>query len=112
MLAVCHTMHTLPLPTGAGTLAPVAEWLAAQTGRPISSLRVSVGRDPRLSSPLMASSLSAGVAAAGASVARFGACTTPAMFMSCILPGARWAWGCRLAAAVVVPVGCRVRGAP
>ncbi|KAI7839500.1 hypothetical protein COHA_006767 [Chlorella ohadii] len=64
-----------------------AEWLAAKTGRPISSLRVSVGRDPRLSSPLMAASLAAGLAAAGAGVARFGPCTTPAMFMSCILPG-------------------------
>lgn len=74
---------------------PCAEWLAATTGRPISSLRVSVGRDPRLSSPLMAASLAAGLAAAGASVARFGPCTTPAMFMSCILPGALGAlwWG-------------------
>lgn len=69
-----------------------AEWLAAKTGRPISSLRVSVGRDPRLSSPLMAASLAAGLAAAGAGVARFGPCTTPAMFMSCILPGAL-CWG-------------------
>lgn len=64
-----------------------AEWAAAAKGRPVSALRLSVGRDPRLSSPLMASSLAAGMAAAGASVARFGACTTPAMFMSCILPG-------------------------
>ncbi|EFN52641.1 hypothetical protein CHLNCDRAFT_58837 [Chlorella variabilis] len=35
----------------------------------------------------MAASLAAGLADAGVSVARFGACTTPAMFMSCILPG-------------------------
>ena len=56
---------------------------------PASALRVSIGRDPRLSSPLIAASLAAGLAAAGVSVARFGPCTTPAMFMSCILPGGR-----------------------
>jgi phosphomannomutase len=56
---------------------------------PAGALRVSIGRDPRLSSPLIAASLASGLAAAGVSVARFGPCTTPAMFMSCILPGAR-----------------------
>lgn len=63
------------------------EWLAAKKGVPPSALRVSIGRDPRLSSPLMAASLATGLARAGVAVARFGPCTTPAMFMSCILPG-------------------------
>lgn len=46
----------------------------------------------------MDASLAAGMAAAGASVARFGPATTPAMFMSCILPGelsfGGWLAGC------------------
>lgn len=46
-----------------------------------------VGQDPRLSSPMMAASIVAGMASRGATVGRFGLCTTPAMFMSCILPG-------------------------
>ncbi|PSC71684.1 phosphoglucomutase [Micractinium conductrix] len=64
-----------------------AEWLSENKGHPVGTLRVSTGHDPRLSSPLMDASLAAGLAAAGAQVARFGGCTTPAMFMSCILPG-------------------------
>ncbi|KAL4451395.1 hypothetical protein ABPG77_009467 [Micractinium sp. CCAP 211/92] len=64
-----------------------AEWLSERKGKPLSALRVSIGRDPRLSSPLMLASMAAGLAATGVAVGRFGACTTPAMFMSCILPG-------------------------
>lgn len=66
--------------------AAFAEWLSAKRDQPIGSLRVSIGRDPRLSSPLMAASIATGLTSAGVSVARFGPCTTPAMFMSCILP--------------------------
>lgn len=47
-----------------------------------------IGRDPRLSGSLLASAMAAGVMSEGASVADFGLATTPAMFMSCILPGA------------------------
>lgn len=64
-----------------------AEWLAENKSKPVNALRVSIGRDPRLSSPLISASLAAGLAAAGVSVGRFGGCTTPAMYMSCILPG-------------------------
>jgi phosphomannomutase len=64
-----------------------AEWLSLALNLPTSALRVSVGRDSRLSSPLMAASLVAGLATRGVAVARFGMCTTPAMFMSCVLPG-------------------------
>ena len=71
----------------------VPEWLSENKGHPVGTLRVSTGHDPRLSSPLMDASLAAGLAAAGAQVARFGGCTTPAMFMSCILPGERGAGG-------------------
>ena len=48
-----------------------------------------VGRDPRLSGPVLAPAMAAGMAAQGAHVARFGPATTPAMFMSCVLDGVR-----------------------
>ncbi len=63
-----------------------ADMLAARAGAPVETLRVSVGRDPRLSSPLLGAALVAGLAAAGAGVGSFGLATTPAMFMSCALP--------------------------
>ena len=46
-----------------------------------------IGRDSRLSGPLLASSMAAGIASRGARVAQFGLATTPAMFMSCIIEG-------------------------
>ena len=67
--------------------ASFAEWLSQSLAIPPTALRVSVGRDPRLSSPLLAASLVAGLASKGVFVARFGLATTPAMFMSCVLPG-------------------------
>lgn len=50
-------------------------------------MHVQVGRDPRLSGPLLSSALVAGVASRGAEVVQFGLATTPAMYMSCILEG-------------------------
>lgn len=51
-----------------------------------SSLRISVGADPRLSSPMLITAFTAGLASRDVDVTQFGLCTTPAMFMSCILP--------------------------
>ena len=68
--------------------AAFADWLAEAKG--VSSpatLRISMGHDPRLSSPLLAAAIEAGAASRGAAVTHFGLCTTPAMFVSCILPG-------------------------
>lgn len=48
---------------------------------------VQIGRDSRLSGPLLLASMVAGLASQGVSVAQFGLATTPAMFMSCIIPG-------------------------
>ena len=48
---------------------------------------VQIGRDSRLSGPLLLASMVAGLASQGVSVAQFGMATTPAMFMSCIIPG-------------------------
>lgn len=66
--------------------AAYAEWLSQKLQVPKTSLRVSIGRDPRLSSAILSASLAAGLASCGTAVTGFGLCTTPAMFMSCILP--------------------------
>ena len=49
--------------------------------------RIAVGRDPRLSGPMLEGALAAGVAAAGGQVARCGLATTPAMFLACVAEG-------------------------
>jgi phosphomannomutase len=67
--------------------ASFAEWLSKNRNTPLSSLKVSVGADPRLSSPMMSASLIAGIASKGVTVAQFGIATTPAMFMSCVMEG-------------------------
>lgn len=64
-----------------------ADWLEQNSGTPASELRVSIGEDPRMSGAVMSASLAAGLAARGVTVGRLGLCTTPAMFMSCVLPG-------------------------
>lgn len=46
-----------------------------------------IGRDPRISGPVLAASLAAGLTGKGVHVARFGIATTPAMFMSTITQG-------------------------
>ena len=52
---------------------------------------VQIGRDPRISGPLLAAALAAGLTSKGVKVARFGYATTPAMFMSTIIQGERQA---------------------
>lgn len=47
-----------------------------------------IGRDPRISGPILAASLAAGLTSKGVHVARFGHATTPCMFMSTITEGA------------------------
>jgi len=86
----------LPLvPTEPVTLTPAdasdigaafASWAAAAAGVPPASLTVTVGRDSRLSGPQLAAATAAGVASTGAAVVDFGVATTPAMFMSTVLP--------------------------
>ncbi len=49
-----------------------------------------IGRDPRISGPLLAAALAAGLTSKGVTVARFGYATTPAMFMSTIIEGETW----------------------
>lgn len=62
-----------------------AVWLKRHAGE-AQPLSVSLGSDPRLSSDLLMSAMAAGLVSEGIDVIQFGLCTTPAMFMSCILP--------------------------
>jgi len=62
-----------------------AKWLAAKTpGQPV---RVSVGRDPRLSGQLVESAFVSGLVSGGADVEVFGLATTPCMFYSILAEG-------------------------
>jgi hypothetical protein len=49
-----------------------------------SPIRISVGRDPRISGPVMEQALVSGLATAGAEVHTFGIATTPCMFYSIV----------------------------
>uniref|UniRef100_A0A0E0PXY3 phosphoglucomutase (alpha-D-glucose-1,6-bisphosphate-dependent) n=1 Tax=Oryza rufipogon TaxID=4529 RepID=A0A0E0PXY3_ORYRU len=67
------------------------EWLREElqqleSGRDGGEVRVSVGRDPRLSGARLGAALFAGLARAGCSVFDVGLATTPACFMSTKLP--------------------------
>ncbi|GMH35739.1 hypothetical protein BSKO_03607 [Bryopsis sp. KO-2023] len=73
-------------------------WLSKRSGMPCSSMRVSVGRDPRISGPLLRTAIAAGLASEGANVSDFGLASTPAMFMSCILDGYKFDGGIMLTA--------------
>ena len=72
-------------------LAPLISWMTrlglAQALCCDSADVRQVGRDPRISGPLLAAALAAGLTSKGVRVARFGLATTPAMFMSCITAG-------------------------
>ena len=61
------------------------QWLVAKTGRAAKALKVSVGRDPRLSGPTLASAALDALQTAGCEAWDYGLASTPAMFMSTIL---------------------------
>lgn len=67
--------------------AAFARKLAADAGKPVTSVSVSLGRDSRVSGPDLLNAAAEGISAAGAAAVRFGLCTTPAMYMSTITPG-------------------------
>ncbi|NJM98271.1 MAG: phosphomannomutase/phosphoglucomutase [Phormidesmis sp. RL_2_1] len=62
-------------------------WLADTLGETTSELVVSVGRDSRLSGPVLMSSLAAGMMDLGVKVFDFAIASTPAMFMSTVTEG-------------------------
>lgn len=66
------------------------EWvingLEKEQGHPVENVRVSLGRDPRISGAKLSVAVFAGLARAGCMVFDMGLATTPACFMSTILP--------------------------
>ena len=62
-------------------------WLAGRRGCEPQALRIAVGRDSRLTGPALGEAADRGILCAGAGVQNFGMTSTPAMFMSTVLPG-------------------------
>jgi len=62
-------------------------WLSTRLGKTGGDLRVSVGRDSRLSGPVLMAEVMRGLASLGITVYDFGMASTPAMFMSTVTPG-------------------------
>lgn len=68
-----------------------------------SSLRVALGCDSRISGEELMNAAAEGAASEGASVTKFGLCTTPAMFMACVLEGHEYDCTCMLTASHLPP---------
>ncbi len=64
-----------------------ATWLAKKVNRPTSELIISIGRDSRLSGPILMAAAIDGMTALGSQVYNFEMASTPAMFMSTITDG-------------------------
>lgn len=61
-------------------------WLASQLQQPATELTVAIGRDSRLSGPTLMAAVMEGMAALGSQIYDVGMASTPAMFMSTVLP--------------------------
>ncbi len=61
------------------------EWLTGRTGKEAQNLKISVGRDPRLSGPALIKEITDSLLETGCKVWEYGLSSTPAMFMSTIL---------------------------
>ena len=66
-----------------------ARMLAERKGKPVNEIRVSLGRDSRVTGPDLLAAAADGITRAGAEALDFGMCTTPAMYMSTITEGFR-----------------------
>jgi phosphomannomutase len=64
-----------------------AAWLADKKGQTAERLQVAVGRDSRLSGKALQAAVATGLSEAGITVIDVGLASTPAMFMSTVLPG-------------------------
>lgn len=62
-------------------------WLSQKTGKPLSALRVGIGRDSRLTGEALSNAVTEGLCALGATVYECGMASTPAMFMSTVTSG-------------------------
>lgn len=67
-----------------------AVWLSEKTQKPISSLKISVGNDSRLSGPMLREAVINGMSDLGVTVYNCGLASTPAMFMSTVLEGFKY----------------------
>jgi phosphomannomutase len=61
-------------------------WLSDQLQTPATELTIAIGRDSRLSGPTLMGAAIAGMAAQGSRVLEVGMASTPALFMSTVLP--------------------------
>ena len=61
-------------------------WLSDQLQTPAPQLTIAIGRDSRLSGPALMAAAIAGMAAQGSRVLEVGMASTPALFMSTVLP--------------------------
>ena len=64
-----------------------AGFVAERAGKPVSEVKIAIGRDSRVTGEMLADATADGISRAGASVTHFGMCTTPAMYMAIITPG-------------------------
>jgi len=62
-------------------------WLSGNTGKSTAKLKLAIGTDSRLSGPDIKCSAIEGISCLGAFVSDCSISSTPAMFMSCVLPG-------------------------
>jgi phosphomannomutase len=65
----------------------LVSWLSQKIGKPNDQLTIGVGRDSRLSGPVIMQGLIDGIISSGSHVNDFGMASTPAMFMSTITTG-------------------------
>ena len=61
--------------------------ICAEEGKKPEEIRISIGRDSRISGPMLLKAAAEGISRAGATAIDFGMCTTPAMYMSTITDG-------------------------
>ncbi len=71
-------------------LRAFVRWLAEKKGKAPRELTIGVGRDSRLSGPELAATAMEGISLEGAACRDCAMASTPAMFMSTVLPGFGW----------------------
>ena len=64
-----------------------ARWLGRRVKKDVASLRICVGRDSRLTGESLSKAVTSAIAHEGADAFDAGLATTPAMFMSTVMPG-------------------------
>lgn len=65
-------------------------WLSKAVGKPAEALKISVGNDSRLSAKALREAILEGITVTGAGAYNCGLASTPAMFMSTVIPGYKY----------------------